>query len=338
MTSKHQNEISRRKGGVAVDKTCEMIQEQLLSYIDGELRDEDAAVIDKHLTGCDVCRKEYEFLCGILKTANELPVLKVDASLHARILQGAEQAAKTQKPLGRTLWRTVSGFAAAAAVIALSVVTLNSLPGHPELLQEELTDHQTEINQTIDSAVTSDEEQTPSVALTAEETREKQPAASKSVQNEKTFAPVENSAVAKAEQEVPEAHVPATVSVMPESDTTQGQPTADAIISNDPAITGETMVDDKNPMPEVASESRRISGDAVTAVHEPALHYYMTAEGYEEAVNLLAIFSQEDGTYLIPVEEKDNICNSLQALSGYLRHIEDVLENEEQIRIALYME
>lgn len=118
---------------------CEFVRQQLSAYIDGMLSDNEQAEISKHIAGCENCRGEYEFLQAISESAVTLPRLKVSDELHNRIMQTVLETPRKPVPK-RPLWKLVSAAAATAAVIAVSVVSFSSLPGHPDLTTEDTPD------------------------------------------------------------------------------------------------------------------------------------------------------------------------------------------------------
>ncbi len=126
--------------------TCEKVKEMLSLYIDEELCDDEKEAVKVHLEACGACKSEYEFLHGIISAANAMPAISADADFHARIMQAATNL-PAAKPARRSLWRMASGFVAAAAVIAISVISLNSLPGHPDLTKAPETEIQTPATQ-----------------------------------------------------------------------------------------------------------------------------------------------------------------------------------------------
>lgn len=119
-------------------KDCELIQNQLSSYIDGMLTVEESETVRKHLAVCSECQKEHDFMCAIVKKAKDLPVICADDALHKAIMQRVLQ---TKKPVvkrfgGRKLWQTASALVGAAAVLVISIISFNSLPSHPDLTIE----------------------------------------------------------------------------------------------------------------------------------------------------------------------------------------------------------
>lgn len=118
-------------------KDCSIFEGQLSSYIDRMLPEEESKEILKHLETCPQCRGEYEFLTAIKQTTEKLPTLTVDAGLHEKIMQEVAVTRQTKKKIAQNHpWRIASAFAAMAAVVAISVISFSSLPGHPDLTSE----------------------------------------------------------------------------------------------------------------------------------------------------------------------------------------------------------
>ncbi len=117
---------------------CAYVQNQFSAYIDGMLTEKEAETVRKHLAQCEICQKEFAFLSAITKEAAELPVISVNEALHTSIMQQVLQAKKpaVKRFGGRKVWQTASAFVAAAAVIAISVISFGNLPSHPDLTVE----------------------------------------------------------------------------------------------------------------------------------------------------------------------------------------------------------
>ena len=145
--------------------TCENVHEMLSLYIDDMLTEAETKQVEKHLQTCQACRAEYVFLKSIVSTAQSMPKLTVDTAFHEKIMENVAQAAKESqkpKPARKNVWKLASGFAAAAAVVALSVISLNSLPGHPELTPKGQTEPiQSEAPQEATASETKDSSDTP---------------------------------------------------------------------------------------------------------------------------------------------------------------------------------
>ncbi len=314
--------------------TCEIVRNNLSSYIDLELDEETAEEIEKHLSECRDCRKEYEFFKGISETAKNLPRLSVSSSLHDKIMAcvaDASEKAKKPKAPRRSLFRIASGFAAAAAVIAVSVISLNSLPGHPELTPENLT---REIEKTAPPIVTlsPDPEQAETVAqqkpLEADKKNStpapKQESAQKNVESNPVETAPEKVRVLPPEmiREQEEEHAPAAASLA-----------HDERILEEPAMEAEDLTTF-----DAASGGGGGSSVARNVAFYPVITYYVTQESYSEAVELVLGFEKNNEGYVIPCNDFSSLADRLEGLSGYLRDSGKETITEESSVLILQIE
>ncbi len=105
---------------------CKNILDQIPLYIDNMLSEEETDIVCKHIKTCSACKKEYEFIKSISKASAGLVSPALSKDFHDRLMQkiSAEAAPKRRIALP---WRKAMHFAAAAAVIALSVVSFLNL-------------------------------------------------------------------------------------------------------------------------------------------------------------------------------------------------------------------
>lgn len=108
---------------------CKNIQELIPLYLDNMLSDEENDTVRTHIETCDVCKAEYELMASIMQTAASLPEIDVPEGFHEKLMEKvkAEAEAKKERKAFALPWKKVSGFAAAAAVIAVSVVSFMQL-------------------------------------------------------------------------------------------------------------------------------------------------------------------------------------------------------------------
>ncbi len=127
--------------------SCQKAREAVSLYIDDMLSESDAAAFRSHLKECEACRQEYEMLLNIQKTLTELPQLEVSdrfrAELHEKLVVEAKRTSALPT-VKRPLWRIASGAATAAAVIAVSVIALNSVPKQADLTPKTMTPEPTQ--------------------------------------------------------------------------------------------------------------------------------------------------------------------------------------------------
>lgn len=292
-----------------MQKNCTNAKSLLSAYIDGQLSEEEKMFVCEHLNLCDDCRQEYEFLSGIVTSAQTMPTLSVSGDLHTHIMQSVTQAAREQavpKTTRRSLWQMASGFAVAAAVIAISVVSFGSLPGHPDLTAEPTPKAETKIIV----------EAPPNVSKPNVEQKNEVPI-SRQTLPESSVREVKPAPSEPAESAVPAAETP----IEPVETATLVEPVA---LAEEPLESRESIHDSS------ATSSSAKSVDGITC-------YYIADASYEDAVLILDAYEFDGIAYLIPQSEKDVVYTQLQSLSGYVGHTEEG-EQTDYIRIALASE
>lgn len=104
------------------EQDCEHIKNLIPLYIDSMLTEEEMSVVEKHLDECKNCKEDYLFLKSVITTASEIPEIEVPKDFHKNVMNSIlHQSKKAKRIKLQALKRTVVSFAAAAAVIALSV-------------------------------------------------------------------------------------------------------------------------------------------------------------------------------------------------------------------------
>jgi len=92
---------------------CKLCEDKLLEYLYGELGEEDAAAMDRHLEASDACRQACEGYASVLETVAEEGEEGPSPALHTRIMGHAEEA----RPGRRSLWAWMFRPAVTTAVI-----------------------------------------------------------------------------------------------------------------------------------------------------------------------------------------------------------------------------
>ena len=93
---------------------CELAQERIVTAAYGELPDEQAHELERHLAGCASCQAEREQLRALKLLADAYPVAEVDANLMARSRLRLEEALDALPPMRwyeRLSQRTTNNFA-----------------------------------------------------------------------------------------------------------------------------------------------------------------------------------------------------------------------------------
>ncbi len=116
---------------------CELCEDKLLEYLYGELGEEDAAAMGRHLEASDACRQAYEGFASVLDTVAEEGEEGPSPALHTRIMGHAEEA----RPGRRSLWAWMFRPAVTTAVIGAVAagVYFTSLRHKPPSLLDERT-------------------------------------------------------------------------------------------------------------------------------------------------------------------------------------------------------
>lgn len=108
---------------------CNYIQELLPLYIDNMLSEEETDIVCEHINTCASCKEEHAFLKAMTVSLGEIPEVALPEGFHARLFDKlCKEATKTKKAKrisllhSATFRRTLTSVAAAAAVVAVSVV------------------------------------------------------------------------------------------------------------------------------------------------------------------------------------------------------------------------
>lgn len=295
-----------------VGKHCADIEPYFSSYIDGSLDDEAKSLVEKELQTCAACQAKLALMQAVKETAEHMPEIEVSdafkTSLHERLL--AEQAAKEtrKKPF---VWSRVSGFVAVAAVLFLSVITLSSLPQHPELTSEVLTKQQTVETKTEDEEIKSS-------VLNGNKEQE--------INQGKSATPTESGYYAA-----------------PKSILQEGERASDSI---EPADAAMLAAEDDMPAScsiEATEENDRVSQEKLTIEDRDIIHYYFLQESFLEAQNILCAYGAEGEVWAVPTSEAELVEKTLKQLTGYKKAetkteaIQIELKDNENVYIVLHV-
>jgi len=333
-----------------VSKASNHVKEQLSAYIDDVLSDEERALVEKELASCATCRENADFMSGIINTAKSLPELDITEDFRVGLRERLEQEKTAKVPVRWSYWRYVSGFAAAAAVLVLSVITLNSLPEHLELTSE--TDpKQVTINRGLSTELRESGGIEPDSIASAAPTEEAHgiiysAAGEKAEAAQNTSAPASLPEMAtaprnennqKAEGQTAEkitatddktftdiAEEPA----LETADEKGGVPMRTSLYdTNQQSSTDAAAADSETATPAAVPESMKASTGVGGSAHlartntqqAEAICYYFSPEALESARQLLVAYPEEDGGFIVPEESLPAIQESLEALPGYIR-------------------
>jgi len=148
---------------------CESVQNLLSLYIDNMLSEEESNIVREHIKSCASCREELALMQSILKETKNLPEIEVSADFHKNLMEKIKAEGKPEKKFAVN-WKQAAGFVAAAAVVALSVVSFIELDRTPD-------------NQNIDTYLASPTPQAEHIEKESAEPNEEQKKASEETEN-----------------------------------------------------------------------------------------------------------------------------------------------------------
>ena len=126
---------------------CKLCDDKLMEYLYGELGDEDAAAMEKHLEASDACRRIYEGFASVLETVGETDEDEPAAALHTRIMGHAEEAGPERGSFWAWMFRPAMTTAVIGAVAAgVYFTSLRYKP--PSLLDERVFSEESLIRET----------------------------------------------------------------------------------------------------------------------------------------------------------------------------------------------
>lgn len=302
-----------------MSKLCDVVREDLSAYIDGMLSEDEAKKVEQHLEACSECREEHRFLFGILKSASAMPTIPVSEHFHEELhnkLVAEMNKPKAIKIRKRPLWQLASGFAAAVAVIAFSIVSFSNLPKQSELTPFVPTP-------SVNQLETSESMHTPVP----------------------TQVPEENT----KQKSTPEQNIPQTVeSPLPEEKKESVVPEESIsmdVVETQPIPAEETMpvepVTISNATADMAVSGGGSGGGMARAAMpfmKTGMCYSIGEESFSIALNLLSVYEMEGEGYLVPDEDLTAICEVLEVLEGYIGHRNTVesLDEPTDEQVALY--
>lgn len=111
---------------------CEKISPLLSLYMDNMLSEKENDSVREHIKTCAACREEYEFMKTLASSTKDLPMPELPKDFHENLMAKVretkqEETKRVTFTFGPGFRRTVASFAAAAAVVAVSVVSLQNL-------------------------------------------------------------------------------------------------------------------------------------------------------------------------------------------------------------------
>lgn len=108
---------------------CKDVKKHLSAYLDGELSEQRARQVRRHLADCPECADQRDELSWVNRLLDEVPAVTVEDTFTAEVLEESTESVLAR--LRRSLWRPVSRWAVAAA-LAIAIITGSGLAWHTE--------------------------------------------------------------------------------------------------------------------------------------------------------------------------------------------------------------
>jgi len=312
-----------------VSKMCDAVREDLSAYIDGMLSEDEAKRVKRHLAECETCREEHQFLSGILKSAATMPEVSVSdrfrAELHKKLTAAAEES-KPMKIRKRPIWQLASGFVAAAAVIAFSVVSFNNLPKQSDLTPFVPTPSVKQLEATAEKTETENNPISTEAPANSIDQGEQ-------VADKKQMAPTPQP-VAQNESEASQTQISEEIAPL----ATEAPEQTTAPMLEDVPVTADTTTGGFAAGGGSGGGGGAGIARAAMPFMKTGMRYSVSEEDYSKALELLSNYRQEGNGYLVPDEEIASVCETLEALEGYTGHSNtaETLDEPTDEQVALY--
>ncbi len=274
-----------------VKSDCEQMQNLIPLYIDNMLSEEENDILCEHIKNCRECQETYELLKSVILTAKAVPEISVPEDFHEKLMGNVRKEAAKKRVNLMAFRRTVVGFAAAAAVVAFSVIA------HVNLPENTITQNPEDFVATPAPAVETKVPEEPEPEIPEAEVTQApivapsvKPEVRKDVKPVKTQSPVVSAEVSPGVAEEP-ADVPAPASL-----------------------------EDEN-VPSVFSLRDNDEGSVSRMSDYHIINISVDESEYEKAKEILSGLETDETGYKLP-EDSSQILNELSELSGFSQSAE----------------
>ena len=116
--------------------SCSRMENKILGYVDGRLKDSERLEVEKHLAACAACRlrvNEFRAVSGLL---DELPMIEPSAAFDLRI-----HARVAAEPVTQGWWAWLlpaPRVAVAAAMLVAAMVWVGTRHNQPQIAQDDI--------------------------------------------------------------------------------------------------------------------------------------------------------------------------------------------------------
>jgi|SRR5215469_3154807 len=115
--------------------SCSRMENKILGYVDGRLKESERLEVEKHLATCSACRLRVDEFRAVNSLLDELPVIEpspaFDLRVHARV---------AAEPIRQSWWAWMlpaPRVAFAAAILLLATVWVGTRPNTPPQIAQE---------------------------------------------------------------------------------------------------------------------------------------------------------------------------------------------------------
>ncbi len=330
-----------------IKSDCENIQNLIPLYIDNMLSENERDILLEHIANCKACKEELILMQTMVSKIAELPEIPVSPTFHRKLMERVRK----EKVGGYTRytrgWKSAASFVAAAAVVALSVVSFLSLDKDggnqnpdvylatpsPNVMLEQSEQGENTVDDIVQESVNPTEKSTAPAAqetVTAKEER-KQQAQAEPKQAAKTEMPVSQEIVSDTEN----AHAPAVARVIDEQNAAESIPEtatdnlADAQGAETWSLSRDADKAEPKTVPESTENSAKVSGGGSSgggggaasggssAVKRFSIASVTVAESaMAQAKEILSAFAKDANGYKVGAS-LDDVLASLSTLDGY---------------------
>ena len=116
--------------------SCQKMETRILAYVDGRLKEDERAEVEKHLEGCAACRMRANEFRAVGDLLDELPMIEPSGAFNARV--HALVAAEPQRRKSWFAWLTPSPrIAFVASLLLVATIWLGSRQAPPPAIAEQ---------------------------------------------------------------------------------------------------------------------------------------------------------------------------------------------------------
>ncbi|HWT87645.1 MAG TPA: zf-HC2 domain-containing protein [Candidatus Angelobacter sp.] len=116
--------------------SCQKMETRILAYVDGRLKEDERAEVEKHLEGCAACRLRANEFRAVGDLLDELPMIEPSGAFNARV--HALVAAEPQRRKSWFAWLTPSPrIAFVASLLLVATIWLGSRQTPPPAIAEQ---------------------------------------------------------------------------------------------------------------------------------------------------------------------------------------------------------